>query len=93
MKYTQVHDGEWFEPKPQRGHKMACCDCGLIHTMNFRVKNGKVQIQATRDNRATANRRRAKKISVRSLAERHPNSNGTNAGSNPAGRATPGSAS
>jgi hypothetical protein len=53
MKYTQVHDGEWFEPKPQRGHKTRCCDCGLIHRMDFRVRDGKVQIRAVRDKRAT----------------------------------------
>jgi hypothetical protein len=86
MKYTQINDGEWFEPKPQRGHKMACCDCGLIHTMNFRVKDGKVQIQATRDNRATANRRRGKKLGVRSTVDMQPNSTRHDAGSNPAGR-------
>lgn len=47
--FEQVFDGDWIEPKPQKGHKMKCCDCGLIHTINFRVENGKVQFQAFRE--------------------------------------------
>lgn len=58
MRYTQVVDGEWVAPTPQRGHKMACCDCGLIHRMDFRVRGGKVEFRAFRDARATAVRRR-----------------------------------
>jgi hypothetical protein len=58
MKYHQQQDGEWVQPK--EGYKMACCDCGLIHRMEFRVRGGKVQFRAWRDNRATAARRRRK---------------------------------
>lgn len=61
MKYVQVMNGEWIEPKPQSGHKMRCCDCSLIHTMDFRVVNGRAQFRPRRDNRATANARRAKR--------------------------------
>lgn len=56
MKYYQQSDGEWVEPT--NDYKMACCDCGLIHKMEFRVRKGKVQFRAFRDNRATAQRRR-----------------------------------
>jgi hypothetical protein len=59
MKYEQVHDGEWIEPKPQRGHRMRCCDCSLIHVMDFRVRKGRVQFRPRRDKRATAAARRA----------------------------------
>jgi hypothetical protein len=62
VRYGQVFDGEWIEPKPQQGYKMACCDCGLVHRLNFDVVDGKVQFQAFRDNRATAQRRRWKQI-------------------------------
>jgi hypothetical protein len=62
MKYEQVFDGEWIEPKPQRGHKMRCCDCALIHVMDFRVKAGKVQFRPRRDKRATAAARRGKRV-------------------------------
>jgi len=58
MKYGQVIDRDWVEPAPQRGHKMRCCDCGLVHTMNFRVRRGKVQFQPIRDKRATFHARK-----------------------------------
>lgn len=67
MEYEQVYDGEWIQPTPQTGHQMACCDCGLIHTINFRVVDSKVQFQAFRDVKATKNRRRNKKYKQQKL--------------------------
>jgi hypothetical protein len=57
MKYDQAYDGEWIEPLP--GYKVACCDCGLIHKIITRIRKKRVQFQAFRDNRATAQRRRS----------------------------------
>ena len=63
MKYDQVTDGEWVQPR-RKGYKAMCCDCGLVHRVNFRlVKNkcgkGKtIQLQIFRDNRATGQVRR-----------------------------------
>lgn len=67
MRYYSPKKWEWVQPI-KRGYKMRCCDCGLVHTMNFRVvvqvvlKSGqirhKVQFQAARNNRATAAVRR-----------------------------------
>lgn len=63
MKYKRPGKNEWVQPKPH-GYKFCCCDCGLVHRMNFRVvkwaggKRTKVQFQAERDNRATAMVRR-----------------------------------
>jgi len=58
VKYTQVYDGEWILPMPQGGHRVRCCDCGLVHRFDFRVvtRKGKrvVIFRATRDKRATA---------------------------------------
>jgi hypothetical protein len=51
--YYQVTDGEWIKV-PKRGYKEQCCDCGLIHRLNFRVdEKGHIHIQTFRDNRAT----------------------------------------
>lgn len=61
MKYRKTTEGEWLEPTPQRGYKMACCDCGLVHVVNFRIRAGKVQFQVFRDARATAAKRRKRK--------------------------------
>ena len=39
--------------------KLACCDCGLVHTMGFTAdKQGILRIEYARDNRATAQLRR-----------------------------------
>jgi len=61
VKYAQVYDGEWV-PLPRRGQKIVCCDCGLIHRIDVRVKAGKVQFRAFRDVRATAARRRGQAL-------------------------------
>lgn len=51
--YYHVTDGEWISV-PWRGYKEQCCDCGLIHRLNFRVnKSGHLEIQTHRDVRAT----------------------------------------
>ncbi|HYF54675.1 MAG TPA: hypothetical protein VEA41_10490 [Salinarimonas sp.] len=61
---TRVKPGEWVQPTP-RGYLMACCDCGLVHRLNFRVvkyaggKRTKVQFQAFRDEPETRKLRRA----------------------------------
>lgn len=61
-KYTQIRDGQWFAPR-RKGHRLMCCDCGLVHVVDFAVltlRNGgkKIAMRAFRDNRATANARR-----------------------------------
>lgn len=64
MKYDEPEPGEWVQPI-RRGYRLMCCDCGLVHTMDFRVLKGRVQFRVFRNNRATAAARRAKqKISV-----------------------------
>ena len=39
--YYHVTDGEWIGV-PKRGYKEQCCDCGLIHRLNFRVVGGAI---------------------------------------------------
>lgn len=63
-KYKPAKDGEWLWPQ-RRGYRLECCDCGLIHVVNFRLvktPNGgrAIQFQAFRDNRATGQVRRHK---------------------------------
>lgn len=57
MKYPKVKEGEWIQPI-RKGYKMRCCDCGLVHIMNFRIYKGHIQLQAFRDERATSQIRR-----------------------------------
>lgn len=46
-RFKKVKGGEWVQPVPE-GYFMKCCDCGLVHRMNFRIVDGKVQFQAFR---------------------------------------------
>ena len=60
--FPNVKAGEWVQPV-RKGYRMQCCDCGLIHRLDFRVlkvgKNRKfahvqgsryrVQLRAYRD--------------------------------------------
>jgi hypothetical protein len=56
--YYHVTDGEWIEI-PMRNLMDQCCDCGLIHRMNFRINTkGRIEVQAFRDARATNGARR-----------------------------------
>ena len=43
---------------------MACCDCNLVHVLQFRVAGKKVIVQAWRHNRATATLRRYRGIPI-----------------------------
>lgn len=51
-KLTQRKSGEWVQPR-MKNYFMQCCDCDLIHRINFRVVMDKhgfahVQMQAFR---------------------------------------------
>lgn len=58
MPYELIADGgEWVSPR-HRGFKLQCCDCGLVHTWEFRVVDGAVQFRLKQDARASAGVRR-----------------------------------
>ncbi len=57
MPYHENSDGEWIKPN-MADYKMGCCDCGLVHRVEFGILNNQVVYRAWRDNRATAQRRR-----------------------------------
>jgi hypothetical protein len=59
MKYSQVSDGDWVRPVMKK-YRLACCDCGLVHRIDFKVQRGHVLFRPTRDARATAAIRRKK---------------------------------
>ena len=40
---------------------MMCCDCGLVHRVQFRIHRGQIQYRIERDNRATGQARRWRK--------------------------------
>jgi hypothetical protein len=67
-RYTQHAAGQggwtdWIRPVPA-GYRACCCDCGLVHEIEFRVADGiepSVEFRVRRHNRATAQVPRAMK--------------------------------
>jgi len=50
----------WVQPRMKK-YFLSCCDCDLVHEMQFRVTSeGKVQFRARRAERYTAQERRKK---------------------------------
>jgi hypothetical protein len=59
-RYEPVREGEWVQPV-RRGYLLQCCDCSLVHVVDFRVHAGRIQLRAWRDERKTAASRRERK--------------------------------
>lgn len=48
----------WVTPNP-KSYRTSCCDCGLVHDLQFRMRKRHVEVRFKRNNRATAAVRRA----------------------------------
>jgi hypothetical protein len=68
LRYDVVEYGEWIRPRRQNFREQ-CCDCGLIHRLDFRIVDARdgapargrglaIEIRTRRDDRATAAVRR-----------------------------------
>ena len=69
--YYKPKENEWVYPR-HNGYKLACCDCGLVHDMDFRVLEGKhVAFRVRRNERSTAGMRRGS-VTVIAKAEDMP---------------------
>jgi hypothetical protein len=63
VRYKQRQDNEGFEVPSGKIYRIACCDCGLVHDFVFISEDGKnIGVAAKRNNRATAQRRRNKRL-------------------------------
>ncbi len=70
--YDQIYDGEWCTWNLRR-NKLQCCDCGLVHVVDYRVRDGKVESRFERDERATQAVRRNRGIRVVKGRKRNEN--------------------
>ena len=63
MKYIEEKSGKWIYPK-RKGYKLMCCDCGLVHRLDFRIikehEKNYIEYRVFRDNKATSSARRKK---------------------------------
>jgi hypothetical protein len=57
--FTQVYEGEWAIIHPRE--RWCCCDCGLAHRYEFRVRKGVVSYRCYRDGGMTRASRARKK--------------------------------
>ena len=63
-RYEKPQSGKWIQPVRWK-YRMACCDCGLVHNMDSRVRNGRVQFRISRNGQATYAMRKHYGITVR----------------------------
>ena len=60
-RYPLVYDGDYVYPR-MRGYKMMCCDCGLVHNIDFDVRHvgrgHQIRFRVRRNVRSTASARR-----------------------------------
>lgn len=63
MKYDHPEEGEWIFPV-RKGYRHCCCDCGLVHDVDFRVQEGRIEFRVFRNNRSTGQIRRYSNIKV-----------------------------
>ena len=61
VSYDVISYGEWTRPR-MKDFREQCCDCGLIHRLDFRIVDGRVEFRMRRDDRATAAARRGFKF-------------------------------
>jgi hypothetical protein len=52
-------DGEWVKSGDYTHHE--CCDCGLVHIVRYKLKDGELWEQWTTDRPQTRKARRARK--------------------------------
>jgi hypothetical protein len=64
-RWPEPGEDEWVRPV-ERSYKMCCCDCGLVHSVDFRVVNGLVEFRMRRDDEATEAERHGSPTGARS---------------------------
>lgn len=56
-----VPHGGHFDIKLGEAYRLICCDCSLVHTVKYKLVDGKIRTVIERDNRATQAQRRVGK--------------------------------
>ena len=70
--FEEPKEGEWVQPI-RRGYLLACCDCGLVHRLNFKLvkyaggRRRKVRFQAFRENGETKQLRKRTGVRLRTV--------------------------
>ena len=64
LEFDEPKSGEWVQPI-RRGYLYCCCDCALVHKMDFRVYRGRAQFRVWRDKGNTKRARKQFRVIVR----------------------------
>lgn len=64
-RYSRPKPGEWF--LLEGGERIMCCDCGLVHNLDFRVVDGQVKARAWVNKRSTGAVRRSHNITIKKV--------------------------
>jgi len=62
MKITrtvQINDGSWYLLSDYT--RDVCCDCSLVHDVDYKIENGKILVKTTVNRRETNRLRKADK--------------------------------
>ncbi len=54
MRYHSYQDGDWIRPAPRA--YLRCCDCGLVHRIQFRLVDGHIEFRVWRLPRRASDR-------------------------------------
>lgn len=46
--FKNQKENKWIKPTP-KNYGFGCCDCGLVHDLDFKVLNGRVLFRARRN--------------------------------------------
>ncbi len=58
--FIQQYDGDWMDITDRQ--RISCCECGLIHNVEYVILRGRILERAFRDARRTASYRRRKAV-------------------------------
>lgn len=66
-KAVVVEEGRWYALNPSTKTEAGepwteeCCDCGLVHRINYKIENGRIWVQYALDSKLTRLARRRRK--------------------------------
>ena len=56
---VQINDGSWYLLSDYT--RDVCCDCSLVHDVDYKIENGKILVKTTVNRRETNRLRKAAK--------------------------------
>lgn len=62
--YLEVKANTWVQPV-KKNYRMACCDCCLVHSLDFRIVKNRIQFRARRNNISTNRLRKRENIIIK----------------------------